>query len=279
MTKITSPDYMDWTQDQKKVLRDVITIILSMNDELEVSQNSTQKAVDDCIAKLQAMNNELAGRRSEDGSIGKMKALAVKAKADLAAYKSSHEKKLEVRNLREPHISSFCAPEANDDQQSWDGFASAYSSKKDDLEAWHDSFEAERAAHAELGPAQVSRDTHLCDWFESMTTECASFEARFQNQIVECTDNAIAAQNHTDLRNEACKLGKQLSAKVKELLGEADPSFFQAPGKEEESFQLVLPAEPDKAGCDPNAVMVEYEFEADGWTSSQCPTLAPTQAP
>jgi len=280
MTNITSPDYMGWTQDQKEVLRSVITIILTMNDELNVSQNSDQETVDGCIASLQEMNTELAGRLSDDGSTGKMKALAVESKADLAAKVSSHEEKLKERNLRESHISSVCAPEAGADQQSWDGFAITYSSKKDALQQWHDSFKEERAAHALLGTGQVQRDTHLCDWFGTMTTECASFKASFQGRIEACNDNAFAAKNHTELRNEACKLGKQLSAKVKELLGEADPSsLFQSPGKEEECFKLVLPATPARAECEPSAVMDEYEFEGDGWTSSQCPTLAPTLAP
>merc|ERR1719336_981708 len=83
-----------------------------------------------------------------------------------------------------------------------------------------------------------------------------------------CSEAATAAQDHTDLRNEACKLGKKLSAKVKELLGEADESGDQA--FEEDCFALVVPAAPARAECDPNQVMVEYELESDGWTSSQC---------
>merc|ERR1719437_264321 len=102
-----------------------------------------------------------------------------------------------------------------------------------------------------------------------MTTECASFEASFQASVAGCDDNAIAAQEHTDLRNEACKLGKKLSAKVKELLGEADDSGDQA--FEEDCFALDVPDAPARADCDPNPVMVEYELESDGWTSSQCP--------
>jgi len=270
MTKITSPNDIAWTEDQKTILGQVITVILSMNEELNVSQTSDQKTVDDCNGDLGSMNGELTDRLSDEGSLGELLGTALNSKADLARKVSSHEEKLEDRNLKESSIDSFCAPRAGADQDSWAGFASDYSDKKDALEQWHDSFQAERDAHALLEPARVLRDAHLCDWFGSMTTECSTFEANFQETTESCNAKAVAAQSHTELRNEACKLGKQLSAKVKELLGEADPSGDQAPGKEEDCFELVVPTAPARAECDPDQVMVDNELENDGWTSSQC---------
>merc|ERR1719336_1349031 len=143
------------------------------------------------------MNDGLTYRLSGNGSIGQLLGTAVNSKADLAAKVSSHEGKLEDRNLKESQINSFCAPRAGADQDSWAGFASAYSSKKDALQQWHDSYQAERDAYALLEPAQVLRDAHLCDWFISMTTECSSFEANFQGTTEECNENANAAQEHT----------------------------------------------------------------------------------
>jgi len=268
MTKITSPNDMEWTEDQKTILGQVITVIESMNEELRVSQNADQDALGDCFRGLGSMNDRLIYRLSDQGSVGHLLGTAVDSKADLADKVSDHEGKLADRNLRESQIGRVCAPGAGADQDSWAGFASDYSSKKDALEQWHDSFQAEREAHDLLEPARVLRDAHLCDWFVSMTTECSSFEAHFQGRTEACNENANAAQEHTDLRNEACKLGKKLSAKVKELLGEADESGDQA--LEENCFALSLPGVPARAECDPNKVMVEYELESDGWTSSQC---------
>jgi len=270
MTKITDPNPdggIDWTEDQKSILEQVIAVIESMNEELNVSQYTDQKTLDDCRASLDGKNDELTVRLSDTGTIGQLRVEAVDSKADLADKVRDHAEKLEDRNLKESQIHSFCAPTAGADQDRWAGFASDYSSKKDDLQHWHDSFVVERAAHALLEPAEVLRDAHLCDWFNSMTTECTSFEADFLGAIEGCNAKAIAAQDHTDLRNEACKLGIKLSAKVRELMGEADPSGDEA---EEDCFELVVPATPARAECDPNKVMVENDFESDGWTSSQC---------
>jgi len=269
MTKITSPNGMEWTDEQKTILGQVITVIESMNEELNVSQNSDQNTVDMCNGALGSMNDGLTYRLSGNGSIGQLLGTAVNSKADLADKVSSHEEKLADRNLKESQIDSVCAPSAGADPALWAGFASTYVSKKDALQQWHDSFQAEREAHDLLEPAQVLRDAHLCDWFISMTTECSTFEANFQNTKEACSEGVTAAQEHTDLRNEACKLGKKLSAKVKELMGEADDSGDQA--FEEDCFALVVPDAPARADCDPNPVMVEYELESDGWTSSQCP--------